>query len=408
MWVIPIVCETNTTAGLDMTPRLALLGWDVDPLTPRGQRVAHLDSALREGFEVRDQSPSRATGPREASADGGGAINGAKRWIGRKLVDKVMIDRTEPLAALRLRRWQPDVEMAVLVGFPFAPIAYAARCLAREGIPYVVDIGDPWALTGEGTTGSRFKKWRAARAERRMWEAASGAIVTTDLQADALRALFPHLKFLVRANGYDSGARVTSALSSDAERRTNSRELRIVHYGNLYGPRLDVEPFLESLASSDSWDRVVFRQHGDDWQGVLDRVERFIDVERRPPRAWSEVLAEAVQFDLALVIGNRNPGQLPSKAAQYLTLPIPRAALVTNDPRDALASYVRTKPAWATVRECQADAGSAIAKFLDRDWRAEDFEPPASEGWSAVEEDLARFVKEVSDTSKRPVGEGCP
>jgi hypothetical protein len=310
----------------------------------------------------------------------------------------VFLDRSEPAACWRLLRWDSQVDAAVLVGFPFAPLAYAAGRLTRRGIPYVVDIGDPWALTRGGHTVGPFKYWRASRAERRLWRGACGAIVTTSGQATALAALFPHLRILIRPNGYEipiavpkSGEQIRPS-SLEPRLCAKAEELRMVHYGSLYAPRLDLTAFAAKLVDSGRWRRIVLRQHGDDWNHTLDRVARHIDVEWRPAMPWSDVLREAPQFDAALVIGNHNPVQLPSKVVQYLTLPIPRIALVNGDSTDALLSYVADKPAWATVRADAPDPAASVAELVNRHWEANDLEAPASESWPVVEGVLCDFV----------------
>lgn len=380
-------------------PRVALVGWNVNSLSPRGQRLAHLYSALQSDFEVQRVCRRGATPPSENQANGELVVDKVRHVFGRFLVRHLLLDRTELSAVASFLCWRPEVEAAVLVGFPFAPIAYAARWLAHNEIPYVVDIGDPWVLTGEGTVDGRLKHWRAKRAERHMWEGACGAIVTTVLQREALVALFPHLKVLVRPNGYERPTNSDSdppVSESKIQKSHNRSELRLVHYGNLYAPRLNAELFLTSLASSGCWDRIVLRQYGNDWTGLLDRVEPYIDVERHQPLAWAEVMVEAQQFDLALVIGNRNPMQLPSKAIQYLTLPLPRVALVNGDPQDALAAYVADQPAWATIEAGDEDAAPRVAKFLDNARHHGDFTPPYSESWPVVEAVLAKFIHEVT------------
>jgi hypothetical protein len=255
-------------------------------------------------------------------------------------------------------------------------------------IPYVVDVGDPWALTAGGHQVGPIKRWRAVSAERRVWEGAAGAIVTTHAQAEALAALFPALQMLVRPNGYapppDAPVRAPDARGPG--------ELRLVHYGSLYAPRLDLAGFAQALADSGRWRRIVLRQHGDDWDGVLRRVADHIEVEHRAAISWDQVVLEANRFDAALVLGNRNQGQLPSKAIQYLTLPIPRIAFVSDESGDSLASYVADKSAWAVVRAGDVDFVAAVAAHVDRQWQPGDFSAPAAEGWPVVENVLCDFI----------------
>jgi hypothetical protein len=381
-------------------PRFAVVGWATGPLSPRGQRVKHLVAALRRHGAVERIGPrvpaltSPVLPPTNSASLG--------RRVGRSLVHHVFLDRFEPAACWRLLRWRPRVEVAVLVGFPFAPLTYASRRLATRGIPYIVDIGDPWVLTHGGCTGGPFKQWRASRAEDRLWRGALGAIVTTPGQATALTTLFPHLDVLVRPNGYEPSANVAQR-GQQLHHRTLARrsrlaadELRLVHYGSLCAPRLDLAAFVTRLIESGRWRRIVLRQHGNDWDHTLDRLAQHIEVERRAALPWSKVLDEAQQFDAALVVGNHNPVQLPSKVVQYLTLPIPRIALVNGHPADALTAYVADKSAWVTVGAAASDPAARVAELVNRRWTADDFEAPSSEGWPAVEKVLCDFILATS------------
>src|ERR1700755_2370123 len=176
----------------------------------------------------------------------------------------------------------------------------------------------PWPLTESPDERLPSGQLRAARCERFIWRHASAAVVTTDMQADALRRLFPALPVVVRPNGYRP-----APLPAPAGLRAGSDwTLPLVHYGSLYSPRLDIGPLLSRLAASGEWDSVVFTQQGDDWTGALNQMPPTVHVQTGRQQPWNEVVAAATQHDLAVVVGNHDPATLPSKAVQYLTLPI--------------------------------------------------------------------------------------
>jgi hypothetical protein len=367
--------------------RFAVVSWSgAQPLhlSPRGQRTeAHL-RALGELGEVERVGAGRI--PQWLGGDSSRRRSSTVRRLARGAVAAVLVDKYEPGAWRALRDWRPEVDAAVLVGFPWAPLPLAAGRLAAAGIPYVVDIGDPWILTNPHPTGSPLRRWRARRQERRLWRDADGVIVTTAAQGEALRALFPQLRVLVRPNGY------TAAESpAGAPPPPRSDELRLVHYGSLYGERVDVGAFCARLRASGRWRRITLVQYGPDWEGLLDPAAAAVDVDRRSARPWPEILAEAPEFDAALVIGWADPAKLPSKAVQYLTLPIPRLALATSA-ADSLGRYVADKPGWATVGEADPNPASALAGLLAREWSAAELAPPASESWESVTARLGEFA----------------
>jgi hypothetical protein len=300
----------------------------------------------------------------------------------------VLLDKFEPWSARRFVRWEPQGVGALLVGFPFSPVVYAARRLTEAGIPYVVDVGDPWALTAARPLTRGLALWRARRAETRLWRWASGAIVTTDHQAAGLRALFPDLPILVRPNGFPA---VDVMVAGGWTPRAPSGRLRIAHFGNVSSARLDIVPFLDSLSRSGLWDGVELHVFGSDWTGSLNDFADG-DVVFHELRPWPEIVGTAGEYDLAMAIGNRDPQQLPSKAVAYLQLPIPRLAVVESPEEDALAQYVADKDGWLTLHANDDAAPAEVARHLSRTWTAGELAAPPSESWEEVADTIARFV----------------
>jgi hypothetical protein len=76
----------------------------------------------------------------------------------------IILDRDELESARRFGRSVPQADAAILIGSPFSPMFWAARQLVRRRVPYVVDIGDPWALTNAKPAFPTPARARAARA----------------------------------------------------------------------------------------------------------------------------------------------------------------------------------------------------------------------------------------------------
>jgi hypothetical protein len=353
-----------------MTPSLTIVAFAADrPMSPRGERALAVAETAAQTADVELITPIRAA-----------SLRGRARPLAR-VAGPVMLDRWEPEAwwTLRNRRARPDG--ALLVGFPFSPVYWAARWLVQRDIRYVVDLGDPWALTLPPDQRPVMGRMRAARCESFVWRFASAGVVTTQLQADSLRRLFPALPIVVRPNGFRPAIPPTSTGG-----RRPVRTLRLAHYGSLYESRLAIAPLLSGLAACGRWDSVIFTQHGEDWTGALRGLPPRVQLQLRASLPWDQVVATACEHDAAVVIGNRNPAQLPSKAVQYLTLPIPRVAVVGGQPSDALTDYVCDKPGWTAVRwdACAEVAGNTVASHLARVWSLRQLAPPASESWREV------------------------
>lgn len=356
-----------------MRPSLAIVAFAADqPMSPRGER------ALAVAQAAGAVAHTELIGP----ADRGDFGRRARHLT--RVASPLMLDRWEPEAwwILSRRRSRPDG--ALLVGFPFSAVYWGARWLVRAGVRYVVDLGDPWALTLPVDEPMPMGRFRAAHCERFVWDHAAAGVLTTQLQADALHQIFPDLPLIVRPNGYRGAP--PSQRRARHRRTQRSRTLRLVHFGNLYTSRVAVVPLIARLAQSGRWDRVVVTQQGEDWTGVLRGLPPSVRVEFYRPGPWEEVVASACNHDLAIVVGNRNPAQLPSKAVQYLTLPIPRLAIVSGERADALTGYVQNKPGWLVL---PADApteiaASAVAAHVQRPWTISDLVAPAEESWEAV------------------------
>lgn len=359
-------------------------------LSPRGQRTQTLEEVLSTRGEV-----ERVGGavPAWLAGDGERRKSSWYRRAARVFVSTILVDKFELVARRRLGRWQPSVDAAVLIGFPWSPLAPAARKLSAADIPFVVDVGDPWVVTNPSPTGGRLRRWRARRQEEDLWRSAAGAIVTTQGQGDSLRHLFPHLRVLVRPNGYRPVAPPTTTALIPPR---NDDELRLVHYGSLYGERVDLSQILRRLVDSGRWSRVTLWQYGPDWERVLAPVADGVVLEHRPPLPWDRVLAEAPAYDAAVVVGWADPAKMPSKAVQYLTLPIPRIAMSNPGGGDALAAYVVNQPGWAVVDAESEDPAALVAAHLARDWSNGALAPPEGESWPRVADSLAEFVVEVT------------
>jgi hypothetical protein len=311
------------------------------------------------------------------------------RGAARVVVTSTLLDRWEPWSWRRFRRWRPDFDAALLIGYPFSPAVHASRRLADAGVPYMLDTGDPWALTNEKRLNTHLGLWRSRRAERRLLERAAGLLLTTPQQAEPLRRLFPGLPILVRPNGY----RPISAVAPASRRLRDDGRLRLAHFGMLSAARIDLAPFMQRLLADGPWEAITLAQFGSDYAGMLERLPAGVDVERHPSYPWDEVVERARDYDLALVLGNNSGGQLPSKAIQYLTLPIPRLSVTRRLQGDALADYVHDKPGWLAVSSDGSALAAHVAAHVRRDWSSQDLRPPADEAWPAVAEQVVEFVE---------------
>lgn len=357
-------------------------------MTPRGQRTAHLVEALREDWSIELICFGPDDGGGGGSRGGGGGPLGRLRPLVGRATRAILYDPKEPWSIRRFARWEPQADAAVMVAAPWSPPSWAGRRLRAAGIPYVLDVGDPWALTPLKPLPRTPATWRAMRDETAMWEGASGGMVTTRQQGQALASRFPGVELLVRPNGYEPDA--AGAVTAVAPR--DPSVLRLVHFGLIYGARLDVMPLLARLRDSGRWRSVSFTQYGDIFERKLDGAPEGVEVRRRPAVPWREVVASIGDFDAAVVLGNLTGDLLPSKAIQYLTLPIPRIAVTDTEREDALAEFAAEREAWLAISPDAPDPATEVAALVDRDWSAAELRAPEADAWPAVGARLAEFV----------------
>jgi hypothetical protein len=368
------------------------------PFSPRGIRTRALHEHLQNSWKV-----ELIAGPAPRPAAGEDPSDGRTHL--RKILQvahaSLLLDKYEFWSRRRFRSWRPDAEAALLVGFPFSPLVYASRRLIKLGIPYVVDAGDPWVLTSSRPVARGLGLIRGRRAEYRLWAGAVGGVVTTDAQAHALSSIFPRLPILVRPNGFSSRDFPPFGLSSVPRANTPDSVLRLAHFGDISSERVEIASFLQLLTRSGEWNEIQFHQFGFDWTGALATLPD-VTVVFHHPRPWREIVAAAGKYDLAVVIGNRDPMLLPSKAMAYLQLPIPRLALVDDDAKNELTRYAAGKPGWLVVRVRAPDAAERIERHLSRRWTDSELAPPASESWADVSKTVGQFLDELFGSRALP------
>lgn len=383
--------------------RLAVVsGLAHNSMTPRGQRTQNLVEELGKRWDVELVAlPPETFGGRDAPV----ARQPLYRRVLGSAMKSVALDRWEPWAARRLFRWHPDADAALLVGYPWSPVTRAARRLARHGIPYVVDAGDPWVLTEPATLPHTVSVWRARHAELPIWRNAAGAVVTTPQQGDRLKQMFPHLQVMARPNGYVPLAE--PAVVPDSSERDPS-SLTLAHFGTLSPIRVDLVPMLTQLQRSERWRTITFAQFGNDYEGMLQRAPKGVRIERHPARPWPEIVASAGDFDAAVVLGNQRGYLLPSKAVQYLTLPIPRIAVTNGEPDDALAVFAEAHSGWMVAGDGEAEVSRRLWEHLAHEWPPAELAPPAAESWTNVAVQVAAFIEDCVGGKPESASERAP
>jgi hypothetical protein len=377
-------------------PRFVVVsGYGNEPMTPRGQRTRWIVEALSEHGDVELVAmPER----RSPAQPGGSSPRRARlRKAAASLAFRVMLDRWEPWAFKHLRDWRPVADAALIIASPWSPAVYASRRLVKGGIPYVLDVGDPWIMTSDLKPPT--PPW-AIRGEKALWANARGAVVTTEAQAADWRRIYPGLPLLIRPNGF-------KPLETAPPPRVpgDPSVLRLAHFGILSAGRVDPVPLLTDLWRSGRWRAIEFSQFGYDYGVGLGRVPDGVKVVHHDPLPWGSVAQLCGGFDALLAIAYPTPKLLPSKAIEYSTLPLPRIALTNAAPADALRLYSAEHAGWLAVSNGEPELAARIEAHVSRPWTEAELAPDPDDAWPAVSALIVKFLEEVTSI-QRPATTG--
>ena len=353
--------------------------------SPRAIRTRVLAASLGAEWVVSRSGSPVARGSRRAG------WRGPARVVARRLHPWLFVDRFEPTARRWATGWQPDGDAALLIGYPFSPLAFASKKLLAAEIPYVLDLGDPWALTAAAPLIHGLARLRARRMEAEMLSGAAGVIVTTEGQATSLRNLLPTTPILVQPNGLSESELVCKGPVSSRSQPENF--LRLAHFGQVHAARIQIGDHLRGLLSSGAFQSVELHQYGTISDGQLRNLPAAVQLVTHASVLRSEMAKLAAQYDGVLAIGNLDPQQMPSKVIDYCALPAPRVAFVGKLADDSIADFVRDKPGWLVVSAATPNMAAVVWEHLRRDWSAEQLAAPPSLGWLVAVEEIQRFLR---------------
>jgi glycosyltransferase involved in cell wall biosynthesis len=124
-----------------------------------------------------------------------------------------------------------SVDLVYVIMSPYESAAAVADIAAAAGLPWVADLGDPWALDEMLVYPSRWHRRRELRMMRQWLRSAAAIVMSTPEAVRRVRAAFPELAgmpVLAIPNGYDAGDFV------DAAPVRSGDHFRIVHTGYLH------------------------------------------------------------------------------------------------------------------------------------------------------------------------------
>lgn len=291
---------------------------------------------------------------------------------------RAVADRARTLLASR------SFDAIISCGPPHPPHREVARFAAAEGIPFVLDLRDPWSLLQRLPEAVASPWWLAwARADERRAIAASRLVVTaTDAHRDRLRARHPvHARRIITVrNGCDEDPLPV---------RQRPARFTIAYTGSVYLDR-DPAPFFRAAG------RVV-RELGlspDDF-GIefMGEVATFDGVpvatlaaregleghfRAHPPRPRREALEFLADAAMLLLLPQDSDMAIPAKLFEYARFPA--ALLVLATPESATGALLRDTTADLVAPEDIAGIADALRRRFEEFRRGVVPAPVAGDG----------------------------
>ena len=308
-WLFPPQLSIGAKRAYRFAKHLPSLGWEATVLTRRRAPTRAYDPTrcpLPRGVRVlRGYDHAAFPALEDALAGGGEAARGASTRGGPTWVERALPLETEaihaPHLARVLDRELPLHDLVWTTSFPYHSHLVAMRAAERHRRPWVADLRDPWTDNWNHRDKLPLTRALEARWEREVFSRADAVVVTAEGLADRYRERFPRLaeKFVAVHNCFDGPAPAPAP-------RVDDGALRLVHFGNVYGPRSlrtvlaamarlrgdhdAPEVILENLGALSTPDAEVVRS-----LGLSDRVTAS------PPLPWAEGVARLASADLLVL-----------------------------------------------------------------------------------------------------------
>ncbi|MGI8726217.1 MAG: hypothetical protein ACR2K6_00860, partial [Solirubrobacterales bacterium] len=265
-------------------------------------------------------------------------------------------------------------QLVYAIGSPLGALVAGARIAAAVEVPLVVDLGDPWECTTE--------------AERELRQATLGgaaALVTTttalastlggDLQPGTPRLLAP------------AGGELRRRSSGPAGPPT------FIHLSTVHDGRTPAAGAFTALTELDREGRIDFRSHTSAW---ITPGEPELSHHPLPLLPHDEALDLTAGSACALILGNRNPAQVPSKAYEIACTETWALCVSVLDPDPTVEVLREGGHAVVATDSSEESVRAAAEETLARERRGERPEPQPAHTWERRLDDIAGLIERVT------------
>jgi len=273
-----------------------------------------------------------------------------------------------------LRVKPPDAGCIYAVGPPYSSLVLGAALSRRWSLPLVGDLGDPWPSRGPVLR----------RLERRTMSALDALIVTNQRTAEHFAPMLgAGTEVLIAANG-----------AEPVRRSTRPGRPFFVQLGTLSPLRTDPGPIFEALSSLDRDGVIEFASYGEAWVALSPEAAHHHHGVVPPDQAL-ELMAEATAL---VVVGNRNPAQIPSKVYDVLASDV--RALYISELREEPGAELLRRSGHAVVSANEVAAiTEAARKLIGLEAAGSRPHPSSEHSWQRTVERAVGVVESVAQDS---------
>lgn len=283
---------------------------------------------------------------------------------------------------------------------PYTDLLLAERVSDRTGIPFAVDLWDPWAEDVYGMYPTPLHRWLTRRAEARILQKAKLVVVVNGAMRDALAHRYPGKRFVTVPFGYDPAEMPGPAPRSD--------RLHIAYLGSLFGEHKRPEGLFRELLSLSHDLPVEFsfvgNKSGDARQLIRELARRFptVDSDYLP---HSEAMKLASSAQALLVLVTRGPSyELISTGKVFELLGMGRAILGAVPKHTWIWSFLAEHNAYLADPDEPGAIKEAIARMVG-DWRGNRLRLPdpgktRAFAWENLAGELSARLEEVLERER--------
>jgi hypothetical protein len=246
---------------------------------------------------------------------------------------------------------------------PFSALLLGAAARAATGLPLCLDLRDPWSLNFVQQKKTPWVRASEAELERRLFHYAQRVTFTSEECVEAYRRRYPDLGpegIRCVYVGYDPAQRPVRKPPAHGA-------VRLVHFGNLYGPRR-IATVLRAMArirdaEGPGGERLRLLNLGRMAGADIELVERLglgDEVEARPFVPYEEGLRLLAEADLLLLLAyGEETLYVPSKVFDYFLAGGPM--LVESQPSELTRMVSSTRTGHA-IEPGDVDGAAAIIR----------------------------------------------